>query len=46
MTGAPPDRVLTEAGHEPDVVRPGRALLIACGALARDILDHLERTSG
>ena len=42
MTQAPPDRVLTEAGHEPDVVRPGRVLLIACGALAREILALID----
>ncbi len=33
----PPDEVLTEAGLAPS--RKGRILLIACGALAREILD-------
>jgi hypothetical protein len=34
---APDDRVLTEAGLAP--ARTGRVLLLACGALAREILD-------
>lgn len=34
---APDDRVLTEAGLAPS--RTGRVLLLACGALAREILD-------
>ena len=37
MTGAPDDRTLTETGLAPG--RNGRILLIACGALAREILD-------
>ncbi len=48
MTGLPPDEVLTESGVAPS--RTGRVLLIACGALAHEILalkhgngwDHLD----
>lgn len=42
MTDAPHDRVLTETGHEPNTTRPGRVLLIACGALAREILALID----
>lgn len=39
----PPDQVLTEEGIAPE--RNGRILLIACGALAREILD-LKNANG
>ncbi|MCZ4352399.1 DUF1638 domain-containing protein [Roseovarius aestuarii] len=38
MTDLPPDDILTEQGLAPDPAKPGRILLIACGALAREIL--------
>ena len=44
MTQLPPDDVLTEKGLAPDGAQ-GRVLLIACGALAREILA-LIRTNG
>ena len=41
MTGPPDDTVLTRSGIDP--CGTGRILLIACGALAREILDLRER---
>lgn len=38
MTHLPPDDVLTETGLAPEGTGQGRILLIACGALAREIL--------
>jgi hypothetical protein len=43
MTGPAEDDTLTGAGIEP--ARRGRVLLLACGALAREILD-LQRANG
>jgi len=39
----PDDQVLTETGHAPS--GEGRVLVIACGALAREILDVVERNA-
>ena len=41
MTELPRDQVLTEVGLHP--TRKGRVLLIACGALAREIVALRER---
>ncbi|WP_095589283.1 DUF1638 domain-containing protein [Actibacterium ureilyticum] len=51
MTGLPSDEALTETGLAPDA-RTGRILLLACGALAHEILalksangwDHMDLT--
>ena len=50
--GLPPDDVLTEEGLAPEAEARGRVLIIACGALAREILalirmngwDHMALT--
>ncbi|MEL6641252.1 MAG: DUF1638 domain-containing protein [Pseudomonadota bacterium] len=42
MTTLPTDTALTEAGLEP--TERGSVLLLACGALAREILDIIETT--
>ncbi|SLN23102.1 hypothetical protein PSA7680_00950 [Pseudoruegeria aquimaris] len=41
MTGAPTDEILTREGLAPGA-RKGRILLLACGALAREILALIE----